>query len=65
MDLLGSKEYGPKNNKASSYTSVVTDNISFFENTVPLRNRNAQTLEKFFENILNSSKKKTQKINRD
>ena len=41
------------------------DNFSKFGWTVPLKNKNAQTIKDFFENILISSKRKPNLIESD
>ena len=50
------KDYGPKNNRGYRYVLVVIDNFSKFGWTVPLKNKNAQTIKDSFENIIKSSK---------
>ena len=51
------KDYGPENNRRYRYVLVVIDNFSKFGWTIPLKNKNAQTIKDSFENILISSKK--------
>ena len=57
LDILDLKIYGPKNNLGCRYVLVIIDNFSKFGWTVPLRNKNAQTIKDSFENILISSKR--------
>ena len=58
LDTLDLKDYGPENNRGYRYVLVVIDNFSKFGWTVPLKNKNAQTIKDSFENILISSKRK-------
>ena len=51
------KDYGPKNNRGYRYVLVIIDKISKFCWTVPLKNKNAQTIKDSFENIIKSSKR--------
>ena len=57
LDILDLKDYGPENNRGYKYVLVFIDNFSQFGWTVPLKNRNAQTITNFFEKILISSKR--------
>ena len=57
LDILDLKDYGPKNNRGYRYVLVTIDNFSEFGWTIPLKNKNAQTIKDSFENILISSKK--------
>ena len=52
------KDYGPENNRGYRYVLVIIDNFSEYGWTVPLKNKNAQTIKKSFENILINSKRK-------
>ena len=65
LDILDLKDYGPKNNKGYRYVLVVIDNFSKFGWTVPLKNKNAQTIKDSFENILINSKRKPNIIETD
>ena len=65
LDILDLKDYGPKNNKGYRYVLVVLDNFSKFGWTVPLKNKNAQTIKDSFENIIISSKRKPNLIESD
>ena len=58
LDILDLKDYGPENNRGYRYVLVVIDNFSKFGWTIPLRNKNAQTIKDSFENILINSKRK-------
>ena len=57
----------PKNNRGYRYVLVIIDNFSNFGWTVPLKNKNAQTIKDSFEKILISSKKSSNllKLDRD
>ena len=48
LDILDLKDYGPENNKGYRYVLVVIDNFSNFGWTVPLKNKNAQTIKDSF-----------------
>ena len=65
LDILDLKDYGPENNKGYRYVLVTIDNFSKFGWTVPLKNKNAQTIKDSFENILISSKRKPNLIESD
>ena len=65
LDILDLKDYGPENNRGYRYVLVVIDNFSKFGWTVPLKNRNAQTIKDSFENIIISSKRKPNLIETD
>ena len=65
LDILDLKDYGPKNNRGYRYVLVVIDNFSKFGWTVPLKNKNAQTIKDSFENILINSKRKPNLIDSD
>ena len=65
LDILDLKDYGSKNNKGYRYVLVIIDNFSKFGWTVPLKNKNAQTIKDSFENILISSKRKPNLIESD
>ena len=58
LDILDLKDYGPENNENYRYVLVVIDNFSKFGWTVPLKNKNAQTIKNSFENISLGSKRK-------
>ena len=59
------KDYGPKNKRGYRYVLVIMDNFSKFGWTIPLKNKNAQTIKDSFENILISSKRKPNLIESD
>ena len=65
LDILDLKDYGPENNRKYRYVLVVTDNFSKFGWTVPLKNKNAQTIKDSIENILINSKRKPNLIDSD
>ena len=65
LDILDLKDYGPENNRGYRYVLVTIDNFSKFGWTVPLKNKNAQTIKDSFENILTNSKRKPNLIETD
>ena len=65
LDILDLKDYGPKNNRVYRYVLVTIDNFSKFGWTIPLKNKNAQTIKDSFENILTSSKRKPNLVESD
>ena len=65
LDILDLKDYGPENNRGYRYVLVIIDNFSKFGWTIPLKNKNAQTIKDSFENILISSKRKPHLIESD
>ena len=65
LDILDLKDYGLKNNKGYRYVLVTIDNFSKYGWTVPLKNKNAQTIKDSFENILTNSKRKPNLIESD
>ena len=65
LDILDLKDYGPENNRGCRYVLVIIDNFSKFGWTVPLKNKNAQTIKESFENILISSKRSPNLIESD
>ena len=65
LDILDLKDYGPENNRNYRYVLVVIDNFSKFGWTIPLKNKNAQTIKDSFENILTNSKRKPNLIQSD
>ena len=65
LDILDLKDYGPENNRGYRYVLVIIDNFSKFGWTIPLKNKNAQTIKDSFENILISSKRKPNLIRTD
>ena len=48
LDVLDLRDYGPKNNKGYRYVLVIIDNFSKIGWTVPLKNKNAQTIKDSF-----------------
>ena len=65
LDILDLKDYGPENNRGYRYVLVIIDNFSKYGWTVPLKNKNAQTIKDSFENILITSKRKPKLIESD
>ena len=65
LDILDLKDYGPENNRGYRYVLVIIDNFSKFGWTIPLKNKNAQTIKDAFENILINSKRKPNLIESD
>ena len=65
LDILDLKDYGPKNNRGYRYVLVVIDNFSKFGWTIPLKNKNAQTIKDSSENILINSKRSPNLIETD
>ena len=65
LDILDLKDYGPENNRGNRYVLVIIDNFSKFGWTIPLKNKNAQTIKNSFENILVSSKRSPNLIESD
>ena len=65
FDILDLKDYGSKNNKGYRYVLVIINNFSKFGWTVPLKNKNAQTIKDSFEKIIISSKRKPNLIETD
>ena len=45
LDNLDLKDYGPENNKGYRYVLATIDNFSKFGWTIPLKNKNAQTIK--------------------
>ena len=65
LDILDLKDYGPENNRGYRYVLVIIDNFSKYGFTVPLKNKNAQTIKDSFENILINSKRSPNLIGSD
>ena len=65
LDILDLKDYGPENNKGYRYVLVTIDNFSKYGWTIPLKNKNAQTIKDSFENILINSKRSPNLIESD
>ena len=59
------KENSPENNRGYRFVLVIIDNFSKIGWTFPLQNKNAKTLKDSFENILKSSKRKSNLIETD
>ena len=60
--ILHLKDNGPKNNTDYRYIQLVIDSFSKFGWTIPLKNKNAQTIKDSFENIIKSSKRSPNSI---
>ena len=58
LDILHLKGYGPENNRGYRYVLVIIDNFSKFGWTVPLKNKNAQTIKDSFENFFINTRRK-------
>ena len=65
LDILDLKDYGPENNRGYRYVLVVIDNFSKIGWTIPIKNKNAQTIKDSFENIIIYSKRKPDLIESD
>ena len=65
LDILDLKDYGPENNRGYRYVLAIIDNFSKYGWTVPLKNKNAQTIKDSFEKIIISSKRKPNLIESD
>ena len=65
LDILDLKDYGPENNREYRYVLVIIDKFSKFGWTIPLKNKNAQTIKDCFENILINSKRSPNLIESD
>ena len=57
MNELVLKEYGPEKYRVFRYDLVNIDNFSKYGWTVPLKNKNTQTIKDSFENIIIGSKR--------
>ena len=64
-DILDLKGYGPENNRRYRYVSVIKNNFSNFGWTVPLKNKNSQTIKDSFKSILISSKRSPKLVESD
>ena len=65
LDILDRKDYGPKNNRGYRYVLVIIDKFRKFGWTIPIKNKNAQTIKDSFEMILINSKRKPNLIESD
>ena len=65
LDISDLKDYGVENNRGYRYVLVTIDNFSKYGWTVPIKNKNAQTIKDSFESILISSKRKPNLIEND
>ena len=59
LDLLDMKDYCPDKNRGYRHVLVLIDNFSMFGFTLPLKNKNAQTIKDSFEKNSDSSKRKS------
>ena len=58
LDILDLKDYGPGNNRGYRYVLVIKNSFSKIGFTIPLRNKNAQTIKDSFKKIVIISKRK-------
>ena len=65
LGILDLKDYGTENIRGYRYVLVIIDNFSKYVWTIPLKNKNAQTIKDSFENIRISSKRKPNLIESD
>ena len=65
LDILDLKDYGRENNRSYRYVLVTIDKFSKYGWTIPLKNKNAQTIKDSFENILISSERSPNLIETD
>ena len=65
LDILDLEDYGSENNRGYRYVLVIIDNFSKYGWTIPLKNKNAQTIKDSFENILINSKRSPNLIESD
>ena len=65
LDILDLKDYGPENIRGYRYVLVTIDNFSKYGWTVPLKNKNAQTIKDSFEYTIINSKRKPNLIESD
>ena len=63
--ILDLKDYGVENNRGYRYVLVIIDNFRKNGWTVPLKNKNAQTIKNSFQNILINSKRSPNLIETD
>ena len=65
LDIVDLKDYSPEKKRGYRYVLVIIDNFPKYGWTVPLKNKNAQTIKHSFENFLISSKRKQNLIELD
>ena len=65
MDLLDLKDYDLENIRGYRYVLVIINNCAKFGCTVPIKNKNAQTIKDCFEEISIISKRKPSLIETD
>ena len=62
LDILDLKDYDPEKNRGYRYVLVLINNFSKFGFTIPLKNKNAQTIKDSFKKIMIGSKRKSNLI---
>ena len=65
IDLIDMSDYSIKNNYGFRYIFVIIDDFSKYLFTIPLKNKNSQTITNEFSKILSSSKRFPIKIHSD
>ena len=65
FDITDFKDYGVENNRGYRYVLVIIDNFRKFGWTLPLKNKNAQTIKDSLEILMISSKRKPNLIESD
>ena len=65
LDIIDLKHYGPEKNRGYRSVLVILDNFSKIGWTVPLKNKNSQTIKDSLENIIITSKRKPNLIESD
>ena len=65
LDLLDIKDYGLTNIKHCRYKLVVFDNFSNHVWTIPLKNKDAQSVTDAFSQIIKTSKRKPKLLGTD
>ena len=65
LDISDLIDFGTKNNRGYRHVVLVIDNLSNFVWTIPLKNKNAQTIKDSFEKNLLNSKRKPDFLERD
>ena len=65
LDIVDHKDHSLENNRGYRYLLVIVDNFIKFGWTVPLKNKNSQTIKDSFENEIKNSKTKPHLIETD
>ena len=65
LEILDLKDYGSENKGGYKYVLVIFEMFSNFGFTIPLKNKDGQTITDSFKNILKSSKRKPNLIETD